>query len=692
VVDALNARVLIWDSLTESSSAPAVVLGASSMTATAILPWEGFTTSHFSGLCLADNRLAVADTSGNRVFVWNSVPTSSNTAPDFVLGQNDLASKDANKGGAASSSSLSSPYGLYCNDSILIVADQANNRLLIWDGPISGNGQAANRVLGQANFTDTTTNATNAATLSTLRGPRDVHKRGNLLAVADTTNNRVLLYDFSAFTGTGGTATLALGQTTTSGTNASLSATRMAGPQAVHISADAIYVAETSNNRVGVWRTSTDPLTWSTGRSMDFVLGQTSFVTKNSNDSGTTLSTMNFAHSVFSQGTKLFAVDSRNNRILWWDNAPVATGEAADGWWGQAVSTSSNISDSAISPASLFGPNFHFALDGTRLIMSEHGGHSLRFFDAPFSNGASHSFLWGQTADEKRTFNNTFVTNPTNLTLRQVRGVNRSMDGKLLVADRNNNRVLVFNSTPASNLDAPALVLGQGSFTTASTGTSATTLSGPVDVCATSTKLFVSDQTNHRILVWNTFPNTNAQAADLVLGQVNLNSGQENQGGAVTASTLSSPEGLYCDETTLAVADHGNSRVLIWTSLPTTTAEPADIVLGQRDFTSSSSNQGLSAPSASTLSYPKSVTADTTSLYVNDYYNQRIVKFDRSTLATSSTASAQFGQSSLQDSGCNSGGEVTFRSLCAVSDIYVGGDWLFIGDGYNERVLVVPKF
>jgi hypothetical protein len=129
---------------------------------------------------------------------------------------------------------------------------------------------------------------------------------------------------------------------------------------------------------------------------------------------------------------------------------------------------------------------------------------------------------------------------------------------RLAVADTNNNRVLLWNSVPTSNNAAPDTVLGQTSFTgnypnetaPSTAGTIATptasSLSGPSGVWINPDgHVFVADSQNNRVLIWNSFPSSNNQPADLVLGQTNLGSGQSpcpartaNQTYTGTASVL----------------------------------------------------------------------------------------------------------------------------------------------------------
>ena len=122
---------------------------------------------------------------------------------------------------------------------------------------------------------------------------------------------------------------------------------------------------------------------------------------------------------------------------------------------------------------------------------------------------------------------------------------------------------------------AASLVLGRGEI--ASNGAQ-TGLALPQDVLVIGTKLIVADQNNSRVLIWNTLPTDNRQA-DVVLGQPDLSTTQADYGG-VGAQGFRGSNGVASDGTKLIVADRFNHRVMIWNTFPTTDFEPADIVLG----------------------------------------------------------------------------------------------------------------
>lgn len=74
-------------------------------------------------------------------------------------------------------------------------------------------------------------------------------------------------------------------------------------------------------------------------------------------------------------------------------------------------------------------------------------------------------------------------------------------------------------------------------------------------------------------------------AADVVLGQPDFVSGEQNQGGAAAADTMRSPLGpvFVTDTGRLFVTDSRNHRVLGFDQVPTANGAAADSVLGQPD-------------------------------------------------------------------------------------------------------------
>ena len=298
-----------------------------------------------------------------------------------------------------------------------------------------------------------------------------------------------------------------------------------------------------------------------------------------------------------------------------------------------------------------------------------------------------------------------------------------------------NNRVLIFPvnpyllHVPAIDAEIPPFsgrcpvcggqaltVLGQPDFlktaggtsaiiTTASTPISASSMYQPTAVASDGTVLAVADTANNRVLLWKSIPTTLGQSADIVLGQKDFTSVALV---TVTASSLRAPQGVWIQNGKLFVADTENDRILIWNSIPTQNNQAADVVLGQPNFTTAPQvNQvNLSLPTAANIMLsPTSVTSDGTRLYVSDLGYNRVLIWSSIPTSNQKPADLEIGQKDMTQSisndsanlctsnGTDSNGNATYPARCgktlsfpryALSD----GKRLFITDGGNDRVLV----
>jgi len=307
-------------------------------------------------------------------------------------------------------------------------------------------------------------------------------------------------------------------------------------------------------------------------------------------------------------------------------------------------------------------------------------------------------------------------TTPAADTLRSPNGVHS--DGRVLViADTDFNRVLIWNTIPTANGQAASVVLGQENFTTLKRlVTDNRSFRGPQGVWVQNGKLFVADTQNHRVLIWNTIPTSNHQAADIVLGQANFNATPENdlvkQRIDARADSLLNPVSVTSDGTRLFVSDLGHNRVLIWNTIPTRNAQPADVVIGQPDFTSATANNssklcesngsndaGPTYPirCAKTLDFPRFALSDGTRLFVSDGGNDRILIFNTIPTANAAKADVILGQLSetLNLTTDNPQGVEAFPNRATAADVVRtpgalawDGANLYVSDPYNRRVLV----
>lgn len=154
------------------------------------------------------------------------------------------------------------------------------------------------------------------------------------------------------------------------------------------------------------------------------------------------------------------------------------------------------------------------------------------------------------------------------------------------------------------------------------------TLSLPSAAWSDGTRLVVADTLNNRVLIWNTFPTSNGQNADVVLGQADFVSADPNRSSAVNPppadNTLQYPQlGVYVLNNQLFVADAYNHRVLVWDTFPTTNGQAANAVIGQPDFISNTPGT-----TDSTLNQPSGVFAVGSQLFITDTNNNRIMIYN----------------------------------------------------------------
>src|SRR6185436_4021558 len=158
----------------------------------------------------------------------------------------------------------------------------------------------------------------------------------------------------------------------------------------------------------------------------------------------------------------------------------------------------------------------------------------------------------------------------------------------------------------------------------------------------------VADTDNNRVLLWRSIPTVMNQPADIVLGQPDFKTRTANEGRpAPSARSFRGPQGVWIQGTRLYVADAQNNRVMIWRNIPTQNYQPADVVLGQPNFTTATT-QNLSAdsfkPTATSMLEPVRVTSDGRKLFVTDLGYNRVLIWNAIPDAYNAAADVVVGQ------------------------------------------------
>lgn len=263
----------------------------------------------------------------------------------------------------------------------------------------------------------------------------------------------------------------------------------------------------------------------------------------------------------------------------------------------------------------------------------------------------------------------------------------------LVVADAWNHRVLIWHGHPDRSNRPADVVLGQADFTggLANRGTAAPradTLNWCYGVAIADGRLFVADTGNRRMLVWDTIPTRNSTPADLVLGQTDFTTRDENAGAPAGASGMRWPHTICVADGMVLVPDAGNNRVMVWRQMPTRNGAPCDFVLGQTDVTSVDHNRAAYYPTATAMSMPYGLTRQGDRIAVADTANSRLVGFEIDVLDMGADATSLTGQRTFEAKGDNRWGPPVRDSLCWPYGVAACGETLIIADSGNSRVLL----
>jgi len=404
----------------------------------------------------------------------------------LVIGQTTFTQQQP----VASDTLLGAVGGLAYANGILFVADAnrtgltpVNNRVLqfpthSFPGPLDTIrpfiarcavclGQA-NVVLGQPDFTSTTFQITQSG----LRLPTAVATDGSILAVADTGNNRVMIWKSIPNT-VNQPADIELGQpdfkTVLQGSQQVVDNRSLRSPQGVWIQNGKLFVADTQNHRVLIWNS----IPTQNRQPADVVLGQANFnvavqpdLTKANTDAHA--NTLLNPVSVSSDGIRLYVADLGNNRVLIWNSIPTTNQAPADVVVGQK-----DLDTGISNDAPDLCPSNGTASDGTTLTYPARCAKTMDFPRFALSDGT-----------------------------------------RLFIADGGNDRVLIYNTIPTQNGAAADVILGQPDEN-ASVVSSFTDLFHPLlrqsaaDITPTptglawdGTNLYVTDGSNRRVLVF----------------------------------------------------------------------------------------------------------------------------------------------------------------------------------------------
>lgn len=473
-----------------------------------------------------------------RVLVF-SAPLVTGMAASNIIGGTGASTPTA--------SSLNNPTGVASVTSGLVVADAGDNRLLVYPSPTTSS--AATSVIGQNSFTDSSPNKGGGdASANSFSSPTDVASGNQELYVADTKNNRVLVFTLSP-AGVGASATRVIGQLDFPYTGPNIVDGRgfyfangfPAGAVLdTSVTPARLYVPDTFNNRILGYSDFTH---LKNGQPADIVIGQPDFnrsvINYPSGDTATPNSSGLYqptALTVDSAGN-LYVTDSGNGRVLRFP-APFASGKTALEEADLVLGQSSFTSDITDATEVTLGTPVGIALtadgfDATRtdsgwLVVADAQQNRVALFKKPFVSGMSINVVLGQPG-----FTSSAASN-TQRGFNSPRGVAVDPQDHILVADTTNARVQVFDRAVNLGSGAAALISLTG------------VLNSPVSVAAgPSGDFWVADSQAGRMIHYPSVSN---------LPQVN--------NAPDAALPVLSPHSVFVDKANNVLATDGVNRVL----------------------------------------------------------------------------------------------------------------------------------
>ncbi len=374
VSDPVNNRVLLYNPVPTGNDPGATqVLGQSSFTGS-LSNQTGLSASVTAntlagpeGVWSNGTTLIVSDTNNNRVLIYHNISTLPivDGSADVEIGQVDMVHSQANQGSAVGPRTLNinqAQYfvGVFYDGQRLFISDTGNNRVLIFNSLPVTNNAPADEVIGQSSFTNGLSQGSGPQGLF---GPSGLWVSNGSLFVADSQNNRVLVYNNAGQgidTLSEGTTNVAadavVGQNSFTANAPSNAANGLNFPTGVYSNNCQLYIADSQNFRVVVYNNiptgTTDP-------PADQVLGQPNLTT-NTPPSSSQQNNLLPIDLQYSNGT-LYVTDYDGVRVLGFTCAnpsspsPAFKGIKSSTLGGQSTTTPTPSQTPTITPTPFTG-------------------------------------------------------------------------------------------------------------------------------------------------------------------------------------------------------------------------------------------------------------------------------------------------------------------------------------------------
>lgn len=216
----------------------------------------------------------------------------------------------------------------------------------------------------------------------------------------------------------------------------------------------------------------------------------------------------------------------------------------------------------------------------------------------------------------------------------------------------------------------------------------AQTLYWPYGVCSNGKALWIADTGNRRVLYFNTIPEKNFAEADKVIGQENFSEREYNNENAIWPYSVK-----ISSNDALAIVDTQYSRVLLWQNSHDSFRQRADIVLGQKNFSDNGQNQYRLKPSAHTLNWVYDCCFINEGMAVADSGNSRIILHEHLPDSHNRMADGLIGQPDFEMHGETSLSFKTTieHEMYWPFAVNTFENYLLVADTGNHRILFYTK-
>lgn len=323
-----------------------------------------------------------------------------------------------------------------------------------------------------------------------------------------------------------------------------------------------LIVTDTGQNRIFIW----NELPKDEFCEPDVILGQVEMTDTGRNAGGkTSASTLMYPSGLWSDGNQLIVADAWNHRVLIWKTFPEKNGQKADVVIGQPDFDSCMPNVEGIGkPVTAKSLNWPYGVfsNGKELWIADTGNRRVLYYNSiPTESYTAADDVIGKDSLQERDYENEQAVWPYSVKI--------SKEGQMAITDTQYYRVLIWNNWKDGFNKQADFIVGQENFEGSGQNQfnlfpKAHTLNWCYDTCFYKGGIWVADTGNSRILWYPTTPKVNNEKAADLLGQVDFNTGSENENSITsTEDSYYWPFFISIEKGIMVVADTGNHRIVI---------------------------------------------------------------------------------------------------------------------------------